>query len=181
VSISVFHVEFSPSLLHTQPPVISSISLLLLSRVTRNYWSFSLCNDPIFYALHSLRSRAFLSTGYLSSFSAVRSYDLQSYKTVVKRTCYIEQLFNVYELLCSSAQPMKVWCAGLLSGYWCRNLGLPQCMLCINALRASCWFVYSLCKNIAMEYSKRRKKGKVVPLHAMEALRKRGGIAPTLS
>jgi hypothetical protein len=57
-------------------------------------------------------------------------------------------------LLYSPAQPVKVSCADLLSRAWCGNKTLLQCKLCINRLRASCWFdCMSIGKNIVMEYS----------------------------
>jgi hypothetical protein len=45
-------------------------------------------------------------------------------------------------LSCSPAQRIEVFWAGLLSSAWYGNIALAQCMLCINQLRASCWFDY---------------------------------------
>jgi hypothetical protein len=43
-------------------------------------------------------------------------------------------------MLYSPALLIKVSCSCLLSSTWSGNTALPQCMLCINRLRASCWF-----------------------------------------
>jgi hypothetical protein len=56
-------------------------------------------------------------------------------------------------LLCSPAQLLKVSFAGFLSKAWYKNTALPQCMLCINRLTASCWFaclqpLYKHCNGI---------------------------------
>jgi hypothetical protein len=56
---------------------------------------------------------------------------------------FSEWLFSGFELLCYAVPHnlvSKVSCAGRLSSIWYGNIVQPQCMLCINWLRASCWF-----------------------------------------
>jgi hypothetical protein len=55
--------------------------------------------------------------------------------------------------LWSSAQHIKLSCAGLLSSAWYGNTELPQYIQCINRLRARCWFgcvqpLWKLCRGV---------------------------------
>jgi hypothetical protein len=67
------------------------------------------------------------------SFSVVPK-NSSSNPCVTHSECLIPSNF----LLCSPAQLIKVSCAVLLSSAWYGNIALPQFMLCINRLRASC-------------------------------------------
>jgi hypothetical protein len=52
----------------------------------------------------------------------------------------VHWLLLLCSLLRSPIQPIEVSCAGFVASDWYGNTAQPQCMLCINRLRASCWF-----------------------------------------
>jgi hypothetical protein len=59
----------------------------------------------------------------------------------IKNICGVNvQCFKCFVTQSSTTYDIKVSCAGLLSSAWYGNTALPQCMLRINGLRASCWF-----------------------------------------
>lgn len=66
--------------------------------------------------------------------STVRSRSVTVYRVMLRAF--------TFSVSCSPAQPIKVIYACLILTAWYGNTALPQCMLCINRQRTSCWFNY---------------------------------------